>query len=59
MPDTPTHRFSAHRKQVKFEARHQPLEDAPERNILELAPGRNYALALRDLEGFTRVCLVW
>lgn len=46
-------------KQVKFEARHQPLESEPERNILELVPGRDYALALRDLEGFSRVWLIW
>ncbi len=46
-------------KQVKFDARHQPAEDRPERNFLELVPGRDYALALRDLEGFSRVWLVW
>ncbi len=46
-------------KQVKFDALHQPAEDRPERNFLELLPGRDYELALRDLEGFSRVWLVW
>ena len=46
-------------KQVKFQARHQPLEIEPERNILELLPGSNYEQALHDLAGFSRVWLVW
>ena len=46
-------------KQVKFQARHQPLEIEPERNILELLPGNNFEQALHDLAGFSRVWLVW
>lgn len=46
-------------KQVKFQARHQPLELEPERNILELVPGNNFEQALHDLAGFSRVWLVW
>lgn len=46
-------------KQVKFQARHQPLEREPERNILELVPGKNFEQALQDLAGFSRVWLVW
>lgn len=46
-------------KRVKFQARHQPAEDQEESNILELLPGANYEQALRDLEGFERVWLLW
>jgi tRNA-Thr(GGU) m(6)t(6)A37 methyltransferase TsaA len=46
-------------KQVKFHARHQPVEAEAERNILELLPGRNFEQALHDLAGFSRVWLVW
>ena len=46
-------------KQVKFQALHQPSEQKPERNILELVPGHNYEQALRDLTGFSRVWLIW
>ncbi len=46
-------------KQVKFQARHQPLEIEPEQNVLELLPGSNYEQALHDLTGFSRVWLVW
>ena len=46
-------------KQVKFQARHQPEEAAPEQNVLELLPDRGYENALRDLEGFSRIWLVW
>ena len=46
-------------KQVKFQARHQPSEDNAERNILELLPNPGYENALRDLEGFSRIWLVW
>jgi tRNA-Thr(GGU) m(6)t(6)A37 methyltransferase TsaA len=46
-------------KQVKFQARHQPLEAEPERNVLELLPGNNFEQALHDLAGFSRVWLVW
>jgi tRNA (adenine37-N6)-methyltransferase len=46
-------------KQVKFQARHQPAEAEPERNVLELVPGQNFEQALSDLAGFSRVWLVW
>lgn len=46
-------------KQVKFDARHQPIDGAEEQNILELLPGCNYEQALRDLDGFERVWLIW
>jgi len=46
-------------KKVKFQALHQPSEQQPERNVLELLPGRNYEQALRDLAGFSRVWLIW
>lgn len=45
-------------KPLKFHAAHQPREDEPERNALELVPGHDYGLALRDLEGFSRVWLL-
>ena len=51
--------FIRTQKQVKFQARHQPAESAPERNVLELMPGCNYEPALRDLAGFSRVWLLW
>lgn len=46
-------------KRVKFHARHQPAETEVECNTLELLPGRDFELALRDLAGFERVWLVW
>jgi tRNA (adenine37-N6)-methyltransferase len=46
-------------KRVKFQARHQPAEAEPERNLLELLPGSNYEQALHDLAGFSRIWLVW
>ena len=46
-------------KQVKFQALHQPAEALPERNLLELVPGRDHELALQDLAGFSRVWLLW
>jgi tRNA-Thr(GGU) m(6)t(6)A37 methyltransferase TsaA len=46
-------------KQVKFQARHQPEESGPERNVLELLPNHGYENALRDLEGFSRIWLIW
>lgn len=46
-------------KTVKFQAAHQPLPDASERNVLELVPGSGYEQALRDLAGFSRVWLLW
>lgn len=51
--------FIRTQKQVKFQARHQPADTEPERNVLELLPGCNYEQALHDLAGFSRVWLVW
>lgn len=46
-------------KRVKFEAFHQPRESEEEHNVLELLPGSNFEQALRDIEGFDRVWLLW
>jgi tRNA-Thr(GGU) m(6)t(6)A37 methyltransferase TsaA len=46
-------------KQVKFHARHQPVESEVEHNVLELLPDCRYEEALQDLAGFSRVWLVW
>lgn len=46
-------------KQVKFDARHQPLESEPDHSVLELLPGQDFELALRDLKGFSRIWLIW
>jgi tRNA-Thr(GGU) m(6)t(6)A37 methyltransferase TsaA len=46
-------------KRVKFAARHQPEETQAETNVVELLPGRDLELALRDLAGFSRVWLIW
>ena len=45
---------------TKFQALHQPQEnDASHRSILELLPDPRYQAALRDLEGFSRIWLLW
>lgn len=44
---------------MKFQALHQPAEDEPETNVLELVPGMNFEQAVQDLAGFDRVWLVW
>lgn len=52
-------------QQVKFQARHQPDETEPVPsageggNVLELLPEPGLELALRDLEGFERIWLIW
>jgi tRNA-Thr(GGU) m(6)t(6)A37 methyltransferase TsaA len=46
-------------KQVKFDAPHQPAEQALERSVLELLPDKGYREALRDLAGFSRIWLLW
>jgi len=46
-------------KPLKFHAHHQPVEEAPERNVLELLPDSNYEQALQDIDGFTRIWLIW
>jgi tRNA (adenine37-N6)-methyltransferase len=47
------------RQQVKFQAGHQPVAAAEERNELELLPGCGYEQALQDLAGAERVWLLW
>jgi tRNA-Thr(GGU) m(6)t(6)A37 methyltransferase TsaA len=44
---------------VKFEAGHQPVDDAEQTHVLELKPGLGYEQALRDLAGFDRVWIIW
>ena len=46
-------------KTLKFNARHQPNEQLPETNVLELIPGDKYVKALKDLDGFDRIWLLW
>lgn len=46
-------------RQVKFEALHQPVEASAEQHILEIVPGCGYEDGLRDLQGFTRIWLIW
>lgn len=46
-------------KPLKFHARHQPDESSEEHNVLELYPEAGYRDALVDLEGFSRVWLIW
>lgn len=48
-------------QQAKFDARHQPLEEAgaDETHLLELLPGCDYETALQDLAGFERIWLLW
>jgi len=46
-------------KRVKFQARHQPIDGEEECNLLELLPGSNFEQALKDIEGFDRVWLLW
>jgi len=44
---------------TKFAAPHQPDETSAVENIVELLPRHNFEQALKDLEGFSRVWLVW
>lgn len=46
-------------KAVKFAALHQPDESAAEQNVLELLPQEELRRGLQDLEGFSRIWLVW
>jgi len=45
-------------KRTKFAAPHQPDESADERNELELLPGHDFEVAVRDLAGFSRIWLL-
>ena len=46
-------------KQMKFEARHQPDLLSEETNQVILLPGKQFELALEDLEGFDHIWLIW
>jgi len=45
-------------KRLKFEAPHQPNEEGEETNLVVLTPGRQFELALQDLDGFDRIWLI-
>jgi tRNA-Thr(GGU) m(6)t(6)A37 methyltransferase TsaA len=44
---------------VKFNARHQPSGCKDARNVIELKPRCGFEVAVRDLEGFSHIWLVW
>ncbi|MBN8547889.1 MAG: tRNA (N6-threonylcarbamoyladenosine(37)-N6)-methyltransferase TrmO [Deltaproteobacteria bacterium] len=44
---------------LKFDAPHQPENSRDEVSVVELFPGHNFEQALRDLNGFDRIWLVW
>lgn len=46
------------RQRVKFQAGHQPVAAAEERNELELFPNFDFEQALQDLDGFDRIWLL-
>ena len=46
-------------KPVKFAALHQPDEAAQEQSVLELLPREEFRQGLQDLQGFTRIWLIW
>jgi tRNA-Thr(GGU) m(6)t(6)A37 methyltransferase TsaA len=46
-------------KAVKFAALHQPDESVAEQNVLELLPNEELRRGLQDLQGFTRIWLIW
>ncbi|KAB2654137.1 MAG: tRNA (N6-threonylcarbamoyladenosine(37)-N6)-methyltransferase TrmO, partial [Verrucomicrobia bacterium] len=46
-------------KALKFDARHQPDEAEAESNVIEIVPSPEHRRALQDLEGFSRIWLVW
>ncbi len=43
----------------KFDAPSQPDAEADEVNTIELLPGKQFELALEDLEGFDKIWLLW
>jgi len=43
---------------LKFDAPRQPDSKSDEVNLIELLPGRQFELALQDLEGFDRIWLI-
>ncbi len=44
---------------TKFETPSQPINSGEEVNRVELLPRQNFELALKDLEGFDRIWLLW
>lgn len=44
---------------TKFDSPHQPKNSGEERNVIQLYPGNGFDVALRDLEKFDRIWLVW
>lgn len=44
---------------VKFQAGHQPVAADTSESVVELEKGRDFEQALKDLEGFERVWLIW
>jgi len=46
-------------KRLKFHALHQPRETLPEESRVELRNGKRFEGAVRDLDGFSRIWLVW
>jgi tRNA-Thr(GGU) m(6)t(6)A37 methyltransferase TsaA len=46
-------------KKVKYDTPHQPDPEAREENYIELLPHYDFELAVRDLEGFERIWLIW
>ena len=44
---------------LRFEAPHQPGDSPSQTGVVELFPGQGFERALRDLEGFERIWLVW
>ena len=44
---------------TKFDSPHQPKNSNEERNVIQLYPGKGFDVALRDLEKFDRIWLVW
>ena len=52
--------FARTKMLTKFEAPHQPnVKVDYQRNTIELLPGHNYEPALKNLEGFDRIWLIW
>lgn len=47
------------RQQHKFESPPQPGEHEGVEGVVELVPGCGYDIALRDLDGFSRIWLIW
>lgn len=46
-------------KTMKFDAPHQPDHSKTEESVVELIPGQGFEYALRDLESFSHIWLVW